>query len=122
MCPAIRPTAPSLRCRVDRINEAGRGALVATASITTRYLPAPREVDVVLLVNGVERGLRTVEIDPAGVTNVRFDPIAVPPGPVRLVAAMSPDGLPQDDTLHAVLAAEQSHRIMVVTQAGARPG
>lgn len=105
--------------RADRVVGADRGALVVAASITAHHLAAVQPTAVVLSVNGVERGRRTVAVAPDGVTTVRFEPIAIPPGAAPIVVSMSPDGLAGDDTLHAVVPAEQSHRIMLVTPPGA---
>ncbi len=104
----------------ERVPGTGRGSVVIGAQVVSRGVTAPRAVQVTVQADGRDVGTRDVRVSTDGVTPVRFEPIALPPGDVRIVVRMTDDDLAGDNVLHAVVPAEVSHKILLVTPRDAR--
>ena len=98
----------------------GRRAVVATR-VARFGGESPRTVTVTLEVDGRPASEREVTLAPDGVARVTFDTVALARSEARMVVSITPDGLPLDDAYYAIVPADATTRVLLVTTSDARP-
>lgn len=101
-------------------DETGRRAVVA-ARIARHGGDVPRNVTVTLEVDGRPASERSALLAPDGVMRVTFDTVALARAEARLVVRIGTDGLTLDDAYHAIVPADATTRVLLVTSGDARP-
>jgi Mg-chelatase subunit ChlD len=98
----------------------GRRAVVA-ARLARHGGEGPRTLTANLEVDGRSASQRSVTLEADGVARITFDTVALARSEVRLVVRISEDALPLDDAYHAIVPADATTRVLLVTTADARP-
>jgi hypothetical protein len=99
---------------VRRIVEPTRTMLGVQTRVSSRELSAPRKAQVTLTLNGRASGTRDVNIPVSGDVLVSFEPVLLPAGRVSGRITIDNDALPNDDTLHFALAADDGVKVLLV--------
>lgn len=103
---------------VARLGGGTAGRIAVTAEVRGRALVAAQTARATLMVNNREAGARDVEIPADGMVTAAFDPVALPPGDARVSVTLDPDDLAADDSFRAVVPAEASQLVLLVTPGG----
>ncbi|HEY0971773.1 MAG TPA: BatA domain-containing protein, partial [Gemmatimonadales bacterium] len=96
----------------------GRERVAVTARLVNHGGEPVAARAVTLSLDGRALQTRTVDVPASGGATVRFDPVLLPPEPVRGEVRMAADALPADDTFHFVTARVPQRRALVVSSAG----
>lgn len=100
---------------VTRLAGGVAGRIAVAAEVRGRALGVSQPARATLMVNNREAGSREIDIPADGMVTAAFDPVALPPGEARVMVTLTPDDLPADDNFHAVVPAEASQLVLLVT-------
>jgi len=106
---------------VARLGGGTAGRIAVTAEVRGRSLGAAEQARATLMVNNREAGSREIKIPADGMVIAAFDPVALPPGEARVSVTLGPDDLAADDSFRAVVPAEASQLVLLVTPGGMSP-
>jgi hypothetical protein len=119
--PESRANAAVVALEVEPVSGGTARRVLVAARVAHFGGDAVRSVSATLHVDG-----RAVETVPAtlpvtGTTRITFDTTALSRAEARLAVSITPDALPGDDTYHAILPADATTRVALVTAPDARP-
>jgi hypothetical protein len=100
---------------VARLGGGAAGRIAVTAELRGRALGSAQSARATLMVNNREAGSREVEVPADGMVSAAFDPVALPPGEARVTVTLTPDALAADDRFRAVVPAEASQLVLLVS-------
>jgi hypothetical protein len=100
---------------VERLGGGVAGRIAVVAEVRGRALGSLRSTVATLTVNNRPAGSRPIEVPTDGALRVAFDPVPLPPGEAQVTVAIEADALAADDAFHAVVPAEATQRVVLVT-------
>ncbi|MBP7571430.1 MAG: BatA and WFA domain-containing protein [Acidobacteria bacterium] len=107
----------------EAADQSGSERVTVTARVANRGSTRIDNRPIALEADGRQLDAARVSAEPGTTASVSFSPLTLPAnGLVRVVARLTPDRLPFDDTFHAVLASREKLPVLVVeTAAGQTP-
>lgn len=119
--PTSRDNAAVVSLEVEPVPGGAARRAVVAARLAHYGGTATRDVEATLEVDGRVASTARVRLPATGTVRVTFDTVALSRAEVRVRVALTPDGLPSDDAYHAVVPAEVTTRVALVTTPDARP-
>lgn len=119
--PTTRDNAAITSLDVEAVPGMSGRRAVAAARVARLGGDAPRNVEVTLEIDGRQAASEQVVLPADGVIRVTFDTTALATGETRLVARVSGDGFPLDDSRTTVIPADADVRVLLVAPRDARP-
>lgn len=122
VAPATRENRAVVAVEVEPVpgDDGGRRAVVA-ARLAHHEGTAPVTVTARLELDGRVTSSREVTLPAVGSARVTFDTVSLSRAEARLRVLLPEDGLASDDVFHAVVPADATTRVLVVTPPDARP-
>jgi hypothetical protein len=103
---------------LDRARDGTRERVSVLAHVANRGQEHARAVPITLEVDGRRVQSERLDVPASGTASMPFQPLAPVGRPMRVTARAGTDALPIDNAFHAVLAAENALRVLIVEAAG----
>lgn len=101
-----------------RVREGDRTMLAVKARVVSHGLPAARQVNATLTVNGRNASSASAALNRDGETAITFPTVPAPDGMVTVSVSLPADSLAADDTLFAVVPRDNPLRVALVVPGG----